>query len=114
LRPQEYTTPSIQQNTRGTTPFISANNASDGILWMIDEGQPLQTPDPDGPTTATLRAYDAGNLSMALFSSSAGDTGYGIKFTSPIVANAKVYISTGRDLTTAPNPQGEIDVYGLK
>jgi hypothetical protein len=114
LRPQEYTTPSIQQNTRGTTPFISANNASDGILWMIDEGQPLQTPDPDGPTTATLRAYDAGNLSMALFSSSTGDTGYGIKFTSPIVANAKVYISTGHDLTTAPNPQGEIDVYGLK
>jgi hypothetical protein len=30
------------------------------------------------------------------------------------VANGKVYISTGHDLTTATNPQGEIDVYGLK
>jgi len=40
--------------------------------------------------------------------------GYGIKFTSPVVANGKVYISTGPDLTTVSNPRGEIDVYGLK
>jgi hypothetical protein len=29
------------------------------------------------------------------------------------VANGKVYISTGHDLTTVTNPHGEIDVYGL-
>ena len=40
--------------------------------------------------------------------------GYGIKFTSPIVANGKVYISTGHDPVTASNPRGELDVYGLK
>jgi hypothetical protein len=114
LSPVEFTTPSAQQNTRGTTPFISANGNSDGILWTIDQGQPLQSPQ---PTSATLYAYDATNLSNLLYSSSthSGDIpGYGIKFTSPIVANGKVYISTGHDLTTATNPQGEIDVYGLK
>jgi uncharacterized protein YjdB len=117
LSPVEFTTPSAQQNTRGTTPFISANGASDGILWTIDQGQPLQTPDPGGPTNATLYAYDAANLSSALYSSSTNSEdvpGYGIKFTSPIVANGKVYISTGHDPVTATNPQGEIDVYGLK
>jgi uncharacterized protein YjdB len=115
LSAQDFTTPPIQQNTRGTTPFISANGNSDGILWMIDEGQPLQTPDPGGPTNATLRAYDAGNLNALYSSTSSVDVpGYGIKFTSPIVANGKVYISTGHDLTTAASPQGEIDVYGLK
>jgi hypothetical protein len=30
------------------------------------------------------------------------------------VANGKVYISTGHDPVTASQPQGEIDVYGLK
>jgi hypothetical protein len=113
LAAQEYASPSIQQNTRGTTPFLSANGNADGILWMIDEGQPLGGA---SPTTATLRAYDAQNLGIELYDSSqSADTpGYGIKFTSPIVANGKVYISTGHDLTTATNPQGEIDVYGLK
>jgi uncharacterized protein YjdB len=112
LSAQDYATPGIQQNTRGTTPFISANGTSDGILWMIDEGQPIQS---SAPTSATLRAYDAGNLSSELYSSPTSDQlGYGIKFTSPIVANGKVYISTGHDLSTVAHPQGEIDVYGLK
>jgi hypothetical protein len=113
LTAQEASSPSIQQNTRGTTPFISANGNADGILWMIDEGQPLGS---SAPTSATLRAYDATNLANELYSSTAsGDIpGYGIKFSSPVVANGKVYISTGHDLTSVANPQGEIDVYGLK
>jgi hypothetical protein len=108
-----YTSPWVQENTRGTTPFISANGASNGILWMIDTGQPLQSP--NGATTATLRAYDAVNLSNEIYNSSinSGDApGYGIKFSSPVVANGKVYISTGHDPVSTPNPQGEIDVYG--
>jgi uncharacterized protein YjdB len=103
------------QNTRGTTPFISANGTNDGILWTIDQGQPLQSP--QATTNATLYAYDATNLSTELYGSdiNAGDQpGIGIKFSSPIVANGKVYISTGHDPVTATNPQGEIDVYGLK
>jgi hypothetical protein len=111
-----YTQPSVQENTRGTTPFLSANGASDGILWMIDQGLPLQNTGSGGTTAATLRAYDATDLSTELYNSSAdsADTpGYGIKFSSPVVGNGKVYISTGHDLTTVTNPQGEISVYGL-
>jgi Bacterial Ig-like domain (group 2) len=114
LAPVDYTAPSIQENTRGTTPFMSANGTTNGILWMIDTGQPLQSPETS--TNATLRAYDATDLSNELYNSgvNAGDVpGYGIKFSSPIVANGKVYISTGHDPVTVTNPQGELDVYGL-
>lgn len=82
---------------------------------MIDTGQPLQTS--SSPTNSTLRAYDANDLGAELYDSSenAADVpGFGIKFTSPVVANGKVYISTGHDLTTVTSPKGEIDVYGLK
>lgn len=114
LTPGTYTTPSVQENDLGTTPFISANGTNDGILWMIDEGQPIQSP--GAPTSATLRAYAADSLGNEVYNSSVNTSdvpGYGIKFTSPIVANGKVYISTGHDIVTTPNPQGEIDVYGL-
>jgi hypothetical protein len=118
LTSQEFTSLNLnqqqQQNTRGTTPFISSNGNNDGILWTIDQGQPLQTPDPGGPTHAVLYAYDATNLSSELYSSdtNSGDqAGVGIKFSSPVVANGKVYISTG---SAASAPKGEIDVYGLK
>jgi hypothetical protein len=109
------TKPSVQQNTRGTTPFISSDGTANGILWMIDTGLPLQLN--SSPTKATLRAYDANDLGTELYNSSdnsADVPGYGIRFTSPVVANGKVYISTGHALPTVSNPQGELDVYGLK
>ena len=84
---------------------------------MIDPGFPLQGAGGNTPTSAVLRAYDAADLTKELYDSNmnSGDApGYGIKFTSPVAANGKVYISTAHDLTTAANPQGEIDVYGLK
>jgi hypothetical protein len=115
LTPEAYTTPSVTENARGTTPFISANGTANGIMWMIDHGQPLGGA--ATPTKATLRAYNAENLKDELYNSgtNSGDVpGYGIKFTSPIVANGKVYISTGHNLVTVTNPQGELDVYGLK
>jgi hypothetical protein len=116
--PGTDTTQYIQENTREATPFISANGTSDGILWMIDQGQPLQTPASSGPTNATLRVYEASNLwTGELYDSNQNGTadmpGLGIKFSSPVVANGKVYMSTGHDPTTTTNPQGEIDVYGL-
>jgi Bacterial Ig-like domain (group 2)/PQQ-like domain len=105
------------EGTYGTTPFISANGANDGIVWYINQGNPLQNSTKATPTSASLVAYDASNYPSLLYSSAtnSGDTpGYGIKFSSPVVANGKVYISTGTDLTTVSNPRGEIDVYGLK
>jgi hypothetical protein len=120
LTPALESLPAMQLGSNGATAFISANGTANGILWLIDHGEPLQNQDPPNgaaPTTATLRAYDALNLTSELYDSgmNAGDApGYGIKFTSPIVANGKVYIGTGHDLTTVPNPQGELDVYGAK
>jgi hypothetical protein len=105
------------EGTYGTTPFISANGASDGIVWYINQGNPLQNSTKASPTSASLVAYDASNYPNQIYTSTtnSGDTpGYGIKFSSPVVANGKVYISTGTDLTTVSNPRGEIDVYGLK
>ena len=84
---------------------------------MIDTGNPLQSSSGAAPSSAILRAYDADMFPNELYDTtmnSADAPGYGIKFTSPVAANGKVYISTGHDLTTVSNPQGEIDVYGLK
>ena len=109
-----YASDNILPSSYGSTPFISANGTSGGVAWMIDHGQPIQGA--GNSTTAILRAYDAGTLTEIYNSNdNAGDApGYGIKFTSPIVANGKVYIGTGQDPLGGPNPQGELDVYGLK
>ena len=45
----------------------SSNGTNDGILWTIDQGQPIQSPQPT--THATLYAYDATTLSTELYSS---------------------------------------------
>jgi hypothetical protein len=112
--PNDY----ILQGSYGTTTFISANGSSNGVLWMIDHGDPLQSG--NAQTNATLRVYDPNHLSNGeLYDSNMAANGqdipgYGIKFTAPIAANGKVYISTGHDLPGTPNPRGELDVYGLK
>jgi len=105
-----YAAPSILESSDGYTLFISANGKSDGVVWLLDHGQPLQSS--GTPSNASLIAYDAG-LTTELYNSasnSADTPGYGIKFSAPMAANGKVYISTGHD--TAGN--GELDVYGLK
>jgi hypothetical protein len=117
LQPGAGTTDQITNGTYGTTPFISANGTQNGIMWMLDHGAPIQDSLSPNPTPAVLRAYDATNLGVKLYDSSAnpGDQpAYGIKFTSPIVANGKVFIGTAHDTLSSSNPQGELDVYGLK
>jgi hypothetical protein len=121
LTPALVSSPPMQRGSNGITTFISANGTADGVLWIIDPGNPIQnqnpTVPPTAPTTATLRAYDPNNLTAELYNSgiNTGDApGYGIKFTSPIVANGKVYIGTAHDLANVTNPQGELDVYGAK
>jgi hypothetical protein len=101
----------------GTTPFVSSNGTGDGIMWVLDHGKPIQDPVAATPAPAVLRAYDATNISHLLYSSAqnpADIPGFGIKFTSPIVANGKLFISTAHDPVTAASPHGELDVYGLR
>jgi hypothetical protein len=108
---------SIARLSYGTTPFVSANGAADGIVWVLDHGHPIQDPTGDAPSPAILRAFDAGDITHELYDSSQNPNdvpGIGIKFTAPIVANGKVFIGTAQDTLSVANPRGELDVYGLK
>jgi uncharacterized protein YjdB len=105
-----YVAPTIFEGSNGYTLFISANGTSNGIVWLLDHGQPLQSG--GTPSNASLLAYDAG-LTTELYNSASNSSdtpGYGIKFSSPMVANGKVYIATGHDTAGT----GELDIYGLK
>jgi hypothetical protein len=115
LTPSTYTGYATDQEIRGTTPFISASGTSGGVLWIIDQNEPLGASG-YSPGIAILRAFDPNDLGSELYDSNMNPSdapGYGIKFTSPIVANGKVYISTGTTLESASKQTGEIDVYGL-
>ncbi len=86
---------------RGTTPVVSANGTTAGIVWALDTIA-YQT---GGP--AVLHAYDATNVSNVLFVSPASGTGaagVAVKFTVPTVANGKVYVGG----------QGSFTVFALK
>jgi hypothetical protein len=116
LAPGAATAETISPFSYGTTPFVSSNGTSAGIVWVLDHGHPIQDP-VASPAPAILRAYDAANITHLLYSSaqSGADTpGFGIKFTEPIVANGKVFITTAHDSLSTASPQGELDVYGLK
>ena len=90
----------------GATPSLSANNNSNGIIWEIDNSAYVNTnPSTSGP--AVLHAYDAANLANELYNStqagSRDQAGLALKFTSPTIANGRVFVPTG----------SELDVYGL-
>ena len=111
------TAENISPFSYGTTPFISSNGTSAGIVWVLDHGHPIQDPVASAPAPAILRAYDATNITHLLYSSAqnpADTPGFGIKFTEPIVANGKVFFATAHDSLSAASPQGELDVFGLK
>jgi hypothetical protein len=85
----------------GTSPVVSSNGALNGIAWTIDaSGNASNKP-------SILRAYDAANVSHEIYSSTIAGVrdkaGAAVKFSSPTVANGKVYVGT----------QSELDVYGL-
>jgi hypothetical protein len=71
----------------GTTPAISANGSSNGIVWAVENG-----------ATAVLHAYDATNLGKELYNSGQAANGRdqfaGNKFITPMVANGRVYVGT--------------------
>ncbi len=81
----------------GTTPSITANGASNGIVWALRNSNP-----------AELLAFDATNLARQLYSSSDAangrdDFGAGNKFVTPTIANGKAYVGT----------QNSVGVFGL-
>jgi len=104
------TTPSSQSSTvygyPGSTPSVSSQGASGGIVWSADVGAYGVPAPTQGP--AVLHAYDATNLGTELWNSSQAaanrdQAGNAVKFSVPTVANGKVYLGT----------RTEIDVYGF-
>jgi hypothetical protein len=72
----------------GTAPSVSANGASNGIVWAHENANP-----------AVLHAYDATNLAHELYNSNqaAGNRdqfGGGNKYITPTVADGKVFVGT--------------------
>jgi hypothetical protein len=71
----------------GTTPAISANGASNGIVWAVENSNP-----------AVLHAYDAGTLNELYNSNQASGArdqfGNGNKFITPTIVNGKVFVGT--------------------
>jgi hypothetical protein len=87
----------------GTTPSISANGNTAGIVWNIDADAAAIA----GGGPAILEAHDASNVATTLYSSAANparDTaGPAVHFTVPTVANGMVYVGAA----------SQLDVYGL-
>jgi hypothetical protein len=72
----------------GTTPSVSANGTSNGIVWAVENSG-----------TAVLHAYDATDLSHELYNtnqaaSSRDHFGAGNKYIVSTIANGKVYVGT--------------------
>ena len=72
----------------GTTPSISANGSSNGIVWAAENASP-----------AVLHAYSPTNLAHEFYNSTqvAGgrdNFGNGNKFITPMIASARVYVGT--------------------
>ncbi len=82
----------------GATPSISANGATNGIAWAIENTN-------KGP--AILIAWNATNLSTEIYTTSQSGTRdvltNPVKFTVPTIANGKVYVGS----------QFALSVYGL-
>lgn len=74
----------------GTTPAVSANGSSNGIVWAVESNT---------GAAAVLHAYDPANLAHEFYNStqasqSRDSFGNGNKFITPLVVNGKVYVGT--------------------
>ena len=71
----------------GTTPSISANGTSNGIVWAVENSNP-----------AVLHAYNAANLNELYNSNQASGArdqfGNGNKYITPMIVNGKVFVGT--------------------
>jgi hypothetical protein len=78
----------------GTTPSVSANGSTNGIVWAIEHSDPNDV----------LRAYNAANLAEELYNSNqAGggrdQFGQASHFGTPMIVNGKVYVGTTTNVT---------------
>jgi len=69
----------------GAQPVVSANGASNGIVWAVDRS-----------SSVALHAYNAKNLTTELYRSPG--LGAGAKFVVPTIINGKVYVGTASKL----------------
>jgi hypothetical protein len=71
----------------GTTPSVSANGSSNGIVWAVENTSP-----------AVLHAFDASTLNELYNSNQASNGrdqfGAGNKFITPMIENGKVFVGT--------------------
>ena len=65
----------------GSSPVVSANGAQNGIVWALELGS----------GSGALHAFDAADLSKELFSDAPGSY---VQFSSPMVADGKVFVGT--------------------
>jgi hypothetical protein len=82
----------------GPIPSISANGASSGILWGLDDSAYQHTCNA-GANCQVLYAYDASNLANMLYNSAQAANnrdvpGSAVKFATPTIANGKVYVGS--------------------
>ena len=88
------------------TPMISASPSGGAIAWVLDNDANGTDNGSGALGPAILRAYDATNLGLTLYTSSALPADVGgeaAKFVAPVVANGHVYVAGYNALT----------VYGL-
>jgi hypothetical protein len=86
----------------GPVPSISANGSTNGIVWGLDNSEYRSTCI-GGTACQVLYAYDATNLGKMLYNSDQAANnrdvpGSAVKFTTPTVANGKVYVPTGESI----------------
>jgi len=83
----------------GPTPSVSSNGTTDGIVWIIESFR--------GGGTATLRAYDANDLSVEIYNSEQNPArdraGFAVKFVVPTIADGNVFVGA----------ENQVAVYGL-
>jgi hypothetical protein len=82
----------------GPDPSVSSNGSANGILWGLDNSH-WSSSCSNGSACQVLYAYDATNLATLLYTSSQAANyrdipGTGVKFTTPTIANGKVYVGS--------------------
>jgi hypothetical protein len=87
-------TPSSQSSVSfaypGTSPSVSANSTTNGIVWAVESGT---------SSPAVLHAYNPANLAIEYYNSNQAANGRdsfgnGNKFVTPVIADGKVLVAT--------------------